>query len=275
MGSVPGPAATGRAEPARLGFTEAQLRRYSRQMVLSDVGGAGQARLLASRVLVVGAGGLGSPAALYLAAAGVGTIGLVDPDAVELSNLQRQILHDTRDLDRPKVVSGQARLEALNPDVRVVPIPARLDPASARAHCRGWDVVVEGTDSLATKLAVNDACVALGVPLVVAGVLGWDGQLLVVRPGETACYRCVYRAEPPPGTVPSCEAAGIVGAVAGVLGSLQAVEALRICLGLPTPHAGRVLFYDGARGETTTALAPRAPECPACGSLSLRGDPTP
>jgi adenylyltransferase/sulfurtransferase len=252
------------------GVTGEQIRRYSRQLILSEVGGGGQARLLASRVMIVGAGGLGSPAALYLAAAGVGTIGLVDWDAVELSNLQRQILHDTEDVDRPKVFSAQARLSTLNPDVRVVPRQARLVKDNARELLAGYDVVVEGSDSLATKLRVNDACVALGTPLVVAGVLRWDGQLMVVRPNETACYRCAQRAEPPSGAIPTCEAAGIVGPVAGVVGSLQAVEALRLCLGLPAGAAGRILFYDGATGETTSVRVPRDPGCPACGRLTER-----
>ena len=246
-------------------FGAEQVRRYSRQMILPEVGGAGQARLLAARVLVVGAGGLGSPAALYLAAAGVGTIGLVDSDAVELSNLQRQILHDVKDLDRPKVFSGQARLEGINPDVRVVPCRIRLTADNARETLAGYDVAVEGSDNLATKLVVNDAAVALGIPLVVAAVLGWDGQLLVVRPGRTACYRCVCRGEPPAGLVPSCETAGIVGPVAGVVGSLQAVEALKLCLGLDNDLAGRLLLYDGAAGEMTTVTARRDPACPACG----------
>lgn len=251
-------------------FSEEQIRRYSRQMILPEVGGAGQRRLLGSRVLVVGAGGLGSPAALYLAAAGVGTLGLVDSDVVELSNLQRQILHDVKDLDRPKVSSGQARLEGLNPDVRVVPHHARIETGNAREILLGYDVVVEGSDNLATKLCVNDAGVALGIPLVVAGILRWDGQLLVVRPGETACYRCVYRAEPPAGTVPSCEAAGILGPVAGVVGSLQALEALKLCLGLPSDAAGRLLIYEGAASQLTSVTVRRDPECPACGDRAER-----
>src|SRR5262245_32529985 len=215
-------------------FTDEQVRRYSRQMLLPEVGGAGQARLLGSRILVVGAGGLGSPAALYLVAAGVGTVGVADPDAVELSNLQRQILHETKDVDRPKVQSGQARLEALNPSVLVVAHHLQITAANAASVLAGYDVVVEGSDSVETKLVVSDACVALRRPLVVGAVTGWDAQLLVVRPGVTACYRCLVRVAPPAGTVPACADAGILGPVAGVLGSLQAVEALKLGLGLPS-----------------------------------------
>jgi len=251
-------------------FSDEQVRRYSRQIILPEVGGAGQKRLLRSRVVVVGAGGLGSPAALYLAAAGVGTLGLVDSDAVELSNLQRQILHSMKDLDRPKVSSAQARLEGINPDVRVVAHHGRLVANNAREILSGYDVVVEGSDNQATKLIVNDACVGLGILLVAGGILRWDGQLMVVRPGETACYRCVHRTEPPPGAIPSCEAAGILGPVAGVIGSLQAVEALKLCLGLATGTAGRILFYDGATGDMTTATARRDPACPACGDRAER-----
>jgi adenylyltransferase/sulfurtransferase len=247
-------------------FSEEELRRYSRQMLLPEVGGAGQTRLREARVLIVGAGGLGSPAALYLAAAGVGTLGLADPDAVELSNLQRQILHGTKDLDRPKVHSGQARLEALNPDVRVVPHRLLVGPENAEDLVSRYDVVIEGSDDLATKLAVNDACVARGRPVVVAGVVGWDGQLLVVRPGETACYRCVVPTPPAVGALPSCREAGILGPVAGVVGSLQAVEALKLCLGIPSRITGQLLLYDGQAARLDGVAARRNPACAACGS---------
>lgn len=248
------------------GLTEGALRRYSRQLILPEVGGAGQARLRRARAVVVGAGGLGSPAALYLAAAGVGTLGLVDAERVELSNLQRQILHGTKSLDVPKVVSAQGRLEDLNPDVRVVAHPVWLDATNAREILGAYDVVVEGSDNFATKFVVNDACMALGLPLVAAGILRWEGQLLVVRPGETACYRCVYRRAPAEGLVPSCEAAGILGPVAGVVGSLQALEALKLCLGLSSGAAGRLLLFDGIAAEFREAAVRRDPGCPACGT---------
>ena len=248
-------------------FSEADLRRYSRQMIMPEVGGAGQARLRKACVAVVGAGGLGSPAALYLAAAGISTLGLIDSDRVDLSNLQRQILHGTKALDLPKVASAQGRLEELNPDVRVVPHALRLDTENAGRILGQYDVVVEGSDNLTTKLAVNDACVKLGRPLVVAGILRWDGQLLVVRPGESACYRCVYRRQPPDGALPTCEAAGIIGPVAGVVGSLQAVEALKLCLGLPSAAIGRLLLYDGAVAELRAITVRPDPACPVCGVL--------
>jgi molybdopterin/thiamine biosynthesis adenylyltransferase len=251
----------------RLSFSEADLRRYSRQMILPEVSGAGQARLRAARVVVVGAGGLGSPAALYLAAAGVGTLGVVDSDRVDLSNLQRQILHGTKALDLPKVASAQGRLEELNPDVRVITHAVRLDAVNAPDILELYDVVVEGSDNLQTKLVVNDACVALGRPLVVAGILRWDGQLLVVRPGESACYRCVYRGVPSQETLPTCEAAGIIGPVAGVVGSLQAVETLKLCLGLASAAAGRLLLYDGTEAELRAITVRPDPACPACGTL--------
>jgi len=169
-----------------------------------------------------------------------------------------------KDLDRPKAHSGQARLEALNPEVRVVPHHLRLGPDDVRRVVAEYDVVVEGSDDLPTKLLVNDACVALGRPLVVAGVVGWDGQLLVVRPGASPCYRCMVRTAPPPGALPSCASAGILGPVAGVVGSLEAVEALKLCLGLATPVAGQLLLYDGRAAELTALRVRRDPACPAC-----------
>lgn len=250
-----------------LGLGDVDLRRYGRQLMLPEIGGAGQARLRRARVLVVGAGGLGSPAALYLTAAGVGVLGIADSDRVEISNLQRQILHDSKSLGVPKVVSAQGRLEALNPDVRVIPHETRIDPAGAAAILDGYDLVVEGSDNQATKFAVNDACVARGIPLVTAGIVRWEGQLLVVRPAVTACYRCVYRREPPAGAVVTCEGAGILGPVAGVVGSLQAVEALKVLLGLEATAAGRLLLFDGLGSELGSVTVRRDPACPACGGL--------
>jgi adenylyltransferase/sulfurtransferase len=246
-------------------LARADLLRYSRQMLLPEVGGAGQRRLAEARVAVVGLGGLGSPVALYLAAAGVGTLGLIDPDRVELSNLQRQVLHGTADLGGPKTDSGRRRLLDLNPAVRVVPHAVRVDGANAAALLAEYDVVVEGSDDLATKLVVNDACVALRRPLVVAAVAGWDGQLMVVRPGGSPCYRCVCRSPAAAEAGPTCATAGILGPVAGVMGSLQAVETLKVLLARPAGPERGFLFYDARTGEVTSAGVHPDPSCPACG----------
>lgn len=252
-----------------LPFTEEQIRRYSRHIVLSEVGGKGQKKLLASKALIVGAGGLGSPAALYLAAAGVGTIGIVDSDAVDLSNLQRQILHDTGDLDRPKVFSAEERMGEVNPDVHVIPYPIRLAADNAGKIISGYDVVLDGSDNFPTKFLANDACVLLGVPLVLAGILRFDGQLFVIPPKGRPCYRCMFRTPPPPGLIPSCEEAGILGAVAGVVGSLQALEGIKILLGLGGATAGKIVLFDALDGDFKTVRVSRDPGCPLCGSSPI------
>lgn len=245
-------------------FTEEQIRRYSRHIILPEVGGKGQRRLLAAKALIVGAGGLGSPAGLYLAAAGVGTIGIIDHDAVDLSNLQRQVLHSTKDLDRPKVFSAQERMEGLNPDVTVVPYHERLTAANAFPILREYDVVLDGSDNFPTKFLVNDACVMLRRPLVLAGILRFDGQLFTILPGQGPCYRCLFRRPPPAGLIPSCEEAGILGAVAGVMGTLQAVEALKILLGTGQTRAGKVLLFDAGATEFREVVVRRDPDCSVC-----------
>ncbi len=248
-------------------FTEEQIRRYSRHIVLPEVGGKGQKRLLGSKALIVGAGGLGSPAGLYLAAAGVGTIGIIDSDAVDLSNLQRQILHATRDVERLKVFSAEERMREVNPDVHVVPYPVRLTAGNAREIISGYGVVLDGSDNFPTKFLVNDACVMLGVPLVLAGILRFDGQLFVIPPGGKPCYRCVFRKPPPPGLIPSCEEAGILGAVAGVMGSLQALEGIKILLGLADLKAGRIVLFDAMESEFKTVRLSGDSACPLCGAF--------
>lgn len=248
----------------KIPFTEEQIRRYSRHVILGEVGGKGQQKLLASRVLIVGAGGLGSPAALYLAAAGVGTIGIIDADAVDLSNLQRQVLHSTKDLDRPKVFSAQDRMQELNPDVQVVPYPIRLGAHNAREIIDRYDLVVEGSDNFPTKFLTNDACVMLDKPLVMAGLLRFEGQLFVILPKRGPCYRCIFRHPPPPGLIPSCQEAGVLGAVAGVLGTLQAVEAVKILLGVGEPLSGKILLFDALDGQFRAVSARRDPDCPIC-----------
>ena|SRR5438309_5731682 len=246
-------------------FSETELERYSRQLVLREVGPEGQRRLRAAAVAVVGAGGLGSPALLYLAAAGVGRITVIDDDRASLDNLQRQVLHDTASVGEPKVHSALRRLDALNPSVRVRAIERRLEAANAASLLRGHDLVLEGSDNFATKFAVNDACLALGITAVIAGILRFEGQVLVVPPAGP-CYRCLFGGEPDPGLVPSCSADGILGPVAGVVGSLQASEALRALLGAGEPQGGRLLVFEALRPRLRAVEFERDPACAACAS---------
>jgi len=245
-------------------LTDAQLQRYSRQLRLEALGVAGQARLLASKVAVVGAGALGSAAAIYLAAAGVGTIGLIDADHVDLSNLHRQILHMDRDQGRPKTQSGRRHLEDLNPDVQVVEHRVYLSSENALEVLRRYDLVVNGSDNFPTRYLVNDACVLLGKPLVDASILMFEGQATAFVPGK-GCYRCLYPAPPPAGSVPSCAEAGVIGALAGQMGSLQALEAIKLLLGIGESLAGRLLTYDALYGEWRVFKYKRRANCPACG----------
>jgi adenylyltransferase/sulfurtransferase len=241
-----------------------QLSRYSRQVILEDVGVSGQRRLLDSKVLVVGAGGLGSPASLYLAAAGVGTLGIVDGDRVDLSNLHRQIIHFTHDIGRPKTQSARRTLEDVNPEVTVVPYQTTLTSENAMEILGPYHVVVNGSDNFPTRYLVNDACVLLGKPLVDASVLKWEGQATVFLPGR-GCYRCLFPTPPPPGSVPSCAEGGVIGALAGYMGSLQAVEAVKILLGVGETLANRMLLVDMLAGEVRTLRWSRNPACPVCG----------
>jgi adenylyltransferase/sulfurtransferase len=249
-------------EPERE-LSEAELQRYSRQIVLREVGPAGQRRLRDASVAVVGAGGLGSASLLYLAAAGVGRLTVIDDDRVSLDNLQRQVLHDSSAVGEPKVHSALRRIDALNPDTRVRTVERRLDAANAEALLRGHDVVLDGSDNFSTKFAVNDACVALGIATVVAGILRFDGQVVTVPPGAP-CYRCLFHDEPQQGQVPNCSAAGVLGPVAGVVGSLQASEALRLLLGIGAPQGGRVLTVDLLDPRVRAVPFPADPDCPAC-----------
>jgi adenylyltransferase/sulfurtransferase len=241
-----------------------QLERYSRHVRLDEVGVRGQRRLLDAKVLLIGAGGLGSPAALYLAAAGVGTIGIVDGDRVDLSNLQRQILHFNHDVGRPKVQSARRHLEDINPDVQVLTFPTVLDSGNAMDIVRPFDLVINGSDNFPTRYLINDTCVFLRKPLIDASILKWDGQATVFLPGQ-GCYRCLFPAPPPPGSVPSCADAGVIGAMCGVMGTLQAVEAVKILLGAGEPLAGRLILYDALAGEFQTLRWRRNPDCPVCG----------
>lgn len=242
-------------------FSEDDVERYARHLVLSEVGGPGQQALRRARVLIVGVGGVGAPAALYLAAAGVGTLGLIDDDAVALSNLQRQVLFATADIGRGKVETAAGRLTALNPGVAIEAFPERLTPANAAARVAAFDVVLDGTDDFAARHAVNAACVAAGRPLV-SGALGrWDGQVGVFsgRP----CYQCLVPEAPP--DAETCARVGVVGALAGVIGSMAALETIKLIVGAGEPLRGRLLLYDGLAGSARTVRVAADPQCPVCG----------
>jgi sulfur-carrier protein adenylyltransferase/sulfurtransferase len=247
-------------------FTEDQVRRYARHVILPGIGGDGQRRLMEAKVLVIGAGGLGSPAAMYLAAAGVGALGLVDFDKVELSNLQRQLLHDTDDVGRPKVESARDRLNELNPNVEVMAHETLLTSENAFDILGGYDVVVDGTDNFPVRYLVNDASQMLGKPLVYGSIYQWEGQASVFMPGSDApCYRCLFPEPPPPGTVPSCAEGGVFGVLPGIIGSVQAVEAIKLVLGVGEPLVGKLLIYDALSNEFTTVKLRWDPDCPVCG----------
>jgi molybdopterin/thiamine biosynthesis adenylyltransferase len=250
-------------------LTERELERYSRQLVLPEWSGAAQERLRSASVMLIGVGALGSPAAQYLAAAGVGRLGIVDDDAVELSNLNRQPLHFTPDISLMKAENAKVKLSALNEDVLVEAYPARLDANNAEALVLGADVVVDCSDSFETRYAVNDACCANGIPLVEAGVLGFSGLVLSIVPGRSACYRCAFPVEPPPGSVPSCREAGVLGAMAGIVGSIQALEALKLLTGVGEPLTDRILQIEGATLTFTTVTTQRQDDCPACGRVPV------
>lgn len=241
-----------------------QKIRYSRHTLLPEVGEEGQARLLQSRVLLVGAGGLGSPAALYLAAAGVGTLGIVDFDVVDESNLQRQILHDTRRVGQPKVESAQETLTALNPDVKVVPHEVRLGADNVLDLLSGYDLVVDGGDNFPTRYLVNDASLHLRIPVVHGAIFRFEGQASVFKPYEGPCYRCLFPQPPPPELAPSCAEAGVLGVLPGIIGSIEAMEAIKLLLGIGEPLVGKLLTYDALSEEFRTLKVRRNPNCPAC-----------
>jgi molybdopterin/thiamine biosynthesis adenylyltransferase/rhodanese-related sulfurtransferase len=248
-------------------FTDEQLNRYSRHLLLPEVGEVGQAKLLQSRILCLGAGGLGSPAALYLAAAGVGTIGLVDGDVVDESNLQRQIIHGRSSVDRPKVESAAKRIADLNPDVKIVPFQERLNSSNVdRIFDQKWDVIVDGLDNFPTRYLVNDASVWKQIPVVHGSIFRFDGQVTTFWPGKGPCYRCLYPEPPPPHLAPSCAEAGVLGVLPGVIGTMQATEAIKIVLGVGQPLVGRLLQYDSLSMAVRTFKLPRDPRCSVCGS---------
>ncbi len=254
------PALAGGAGP----MTEEQIRRYSRHIILPEVGGRGQKKLLNSRVLIIGAGGLGSPAALYLAAAGVGTLGIVDFDRVDLSNLQRQILHHTHDVGRLKVESAIDTIADMTPDVKVVPYAAQLSSANVKQIFAEYDVIVNGCDNFPTRYLANDAAVFLKKPMVDGSIFKFEGQVTVFKPG-LGCYRCLYPSPPPPGLVPSCAEAGVLGVLCGIVASIQGIETIKLLLGLGESLAGRLLFLDALGMEFRQVKLRRDPNCPVCG----------
>ena len=246
-------------------FTDEQVDRYSRHILLKEVGGKGQEKLLDSKVLIVGAGGLGCPIGFYLVAAGVGTIALVDDDTVELSNLQRQIAHSVKTLGKLKVESAKNTFEALNPDCNVLPLNMRLSKDNTLDLLRDYDVIVDGSDNFPTRYLVNDACVMLGKPLVSGAILKFEGQAMTIVPGEGPCYRCLFEEMPPAGLVPSCQEAGVLGVMPGVIGGIQATEVLKLLLGIGDVLKGELLIYEALRMKFRRVRIPRNPDCPVCG----------
>jgi molybdopterin/thiamine biosynthesis adenylyltransferase/rhodanese-related sulfurtransferase len=248
------------------GLDAPQRARYSRHLLIPEVGEQGQLKLLDSKILLIGAGGLGSPASLYLAAAGVGRIGIVDADVVDESNLQRQIVHSTERLGEPKVESAKRTIEALNPDVQVVAYKERLTSENVeRILADGWDVIVDGADNFPTRYLVNDAAVWHSVPVVHGSIYRFEGQVTVFKPGDGPCYRCLFPAPPPPELAPSCAEGGVLGVLPGVIGSLQASEALKLALGIGDPLVGRLLLFDALGAEFNEVSIRRDPDCPVCG----------
>jgi adenylyltransferase/sulfurtransferase len=253
-------------------LSASERARYQRHLSLREIGAAGQEKLKAARVLIVGAGGLGSPAALYLAAAGCGTLGLVDFDRVDLSNLQRQVLFDSAALGQPKAEAGHARLAALNPEIRVVAHALELRAANVRALLSDYDLVIDGSDRLSTRYLVNDACVLLGRPLISAAIHRFEGQLMTYVPGRGPCYRCLFP-QAPDGVVANCAEAGVLGVLPGVLGTLEATEAIKLITGVGTPLAGRLLTYDALELRFQEFRVERRPDCAVCGDAPTITEP--
>jgi len=251
-------------------LTPEQIERYSRQILIPDLGGRGQIRLLQRKVLVIGAGGLGCPAAFYLAAAGVGTLGIVDSDQVEISNLQRQILHSTKDLGRKKVDSAKDQLQRLNPEVDIRLYPVRLSEENAAEILKEYDFIIDGSDNFDTKFLVNDTALALGKAFSHAGIMRFQGQTMTVVPHKSACYRCLFKEPPPPGEILGCEQMGILGAIAGTIGSIQATEAVKFFLGMEEELlVNRLLTFDGKQMNFRTIPVRRDPQCKACGGEKI------
>ena len=248
-------------------FTNEQLERYSRHIILNNVGVSGQEKLLNGKVLIIGTGGLGAPAAMYLGAAGVGTIGLVDADRVDLSNLQRQVIHRTRDVGKPKVLSGKETIRGINPDVKVVTYQEYATSANIKDIIKGrdYDFILDGTDNFPVKFLINDACVMLKKPFSHAGIIRFQGQTMTYLPGKGPCYRCVFQNPPPPDAVPTCQQAGVLGVMGGVIGTIQAAEALKYLLGVGELLNGSLLTYDALKMSFRKIKITRNRECAVCG----------
>lgn len=248
-----------------MNFTEEQIYRYSRHIILPEVGGMGQEKLLKARILCLGAGGLGSPALMYLAAAGVGNIGIVDFDKVDFSNLQRQIIHNTEKIGTLKVESAKKFINSLNPDVKVAAINERLSSSNVMDIFKDYDIIVDGCDNFPTRYLVNDACILLNKINVHGSIFRFDGQVTVFKPKEGPCYRCLYPEPPPPGMVPSCQEAGVLGVLPGVVGTLQAVEVIKLIIGKGQPLVGKLLLYNALNAEVRKLNIRRDLNCPMCG----------
>jgi adenylyltransferase/sulfurtransferase len=246
-------------------FSDEQIERYSRHIILKEVGGIGQTKLLEAKVLLIGAGGLGSPAALYLAAAGVGTLGIIDMDVVDLSNLQRQILHGTNDIGRLKTESAMETIADINPDVEVIAYTDRISSANALELIEKYDLVLDGCDNFPTRYLINDACVMLGKPNVHGSIFQFEGQATVFSPGKGPCYRCLYPVPPPPGMAPSCQEAGVLGVLPGIVGNVQAIETIKVLLDIGEPLIGHLLLFNALNMEFKKLKLRQDPECPICG----------
>ncbi|WP_459167815.1 HesA/MoeB/ThiF family protein [Natronospora cellulosivora (SeqCode)] len=246
-------------------FSEEEIERYSRHIILKDIGGTGQQKIKEASVLVVGAGGLGSPVSLYLAAAGVGKLGLIDSDVVDLSNLQRQVIHTTADLDKPKVESAAETLRSINPHVDVKTYNTYLNKENIMDIIDEYDIIVDGVDNFPTRYLLNDACVMKGKTLVEAGILRFEGQVMTIKPGEGPCYRCVFTNPPAEGTIPSCQQAGVLGAIAGTIGTIQATEVIKLITGIGTPLIGKILIYDALDMSFRKVDLKKNADCPVCG----------
>lgn len=245
-------------------FSDEQVERYSRHIILPEVGGEGQSTLLESKVLLVGAGGLGSPAAYYLAAAGIGNMGIIDFDTVDLSNLQRQIIHNTERIGMLKTESAKKTIEALNPDVQVTVFNEKLTSENIMRLFEGYDYILDGTDNFATRYLINDACVLTGKTNIHGSIFRFEGQVTVFKPKEGPCYRCLYPEPPPPGLVPNCQEGGVLGVLAGIIGNLQVVETLKLILGQGETLIGSLLLYDALKTEFRKLKLKRDPNCPIC-----------